>query len=119
MIKSHHLSAILTAAPEVLVWTEVEFLSALKAAAVESELTPVAELAYTFESQGLSAAILLAESHVALHFWPEEAKIVVDIHVCDYRQENRTKAEAMADRLAQLLSANPQGDRWNYLSIAG
>ncbi len=79
-------------------------------------LTPVNEAAFTFQPQGVSAVLLLAESHVAIHFWPEKGKITVDIHICDFHQDNQPKAETLAHWLAVELSHHPA--EWHRLSLA-
>lgn len=68
MIQSHHFYAILPAAQTVFNWETADFIKVIKNAAHIAQLTIVGELAYAFQPQGVSAVILLAESHVALHF---------------------------------------------------
>lgn len=117
VLRSHHLSAILAAAPEVYGWTEAEFLQVMKAAIQQATLSMVGELAFTFQPQGVSAVLLLEESHVALHFWPEKGKVTVDIHVCDYQQDNLGKAEKLAQALTQKITGQCDRDQWHCLSI--
>jgi S-adenosylmethionine decarboxylase len=38
--------------------------------------------------------VVLAESHVAVHTWPELDAVTLDIYVCNYSQDNRAAAEA-------------------------
>ncbi len=45
-------------------------------------LTPVGETAHRFEPQGLSIAVLLAESHIAVHTWPEQGTAYVTLTTC-------------------------------------
>lgn len=115
-LRSHHWSAILTATPAAYTWTEADFLDRLKRAVDRSGLTPVSQTAFTFQPQGVSAVLLLEESHVALHFWPEKGKISVDIHVCDFQQNNQPKAEKLAYLLGLELSQAPA--QWHQLSIS-
>ena len=119
VIKSHHLSAILTTSEAISNWSEADFLIALKEAAFAAQMTPVGELAFSFSPQGISAVILLAESHVALHFWPEKRKLTIDIHVCDYYQDNQEKANSLATLLTLKMSENSNIEKWNCLSITG
>ena len=114
-LRSHHWSAILTAHPAAYTWTEADFLAHLRQAVHQAGLTIVNEAAFTFQPQGVSAVLLLAESHVALHFWPEKGKITVDIHICDFHHENQPKARRLADRLTASLSASPA--EWHTLSL--
>lgn len=42
----------------------------------------VASTSHRFTPQGLSAVLLLAESHVAVHTWPEEAGAYLTLTTC-------------------------------------
>ncbi|MBD2663090.1 S-adenosylmethionine decarboxylase [Richelia sinica FACHB-800] len=117
MIKSHHFSAILSASPTVFSWQSEDFIQLLKQAAQTTGLTVVGELVVTFQPQGVSAVVLLAESHIALHFWPEAAKVTIDIHICDYQQENLPKAQMLTQILTQAISNSDKNNFWYYLSI--
>lgn len=114
-LHSHHWSAILTAANHVSLWTEAQFLAMLKQAVQIAGLTPISETGFTFQPHGVSVVVLLEESHVALHYWPEKGKVSVDIHVCDYQQDNKPKAEKLASLLAQQISQAPA--QWHYLTL--
>ena len=109
----------MTAYQNIFDWTEADFLKLLKNAANSAQLTTVGEVSFSFQPQGLSAVILLEESHVALHFWPESGKISIDIHVCDYQQDNYKKAKTLAKLLALQISGNDSIEHWNYLCITG
>lgn len=78
----------MTASHNVFDWIEADFLLMLKDAAGSFQLTTVGELSFSFQPQVISAIILLKESHVTLHFWGKNGKILIDIHVCDYQQSN-------------------------------
>ena len=109
----------MTASQNIFDWTEADFLTTLKNAANTAQLTTVGEVSFSFQPQGISAVILLKESHVALHFWPEAGKISIDIHVCDYQQYNYIKAEILAKLLAFQVSENDSIEHWKYLFITG
>ncbi len=61
-------------------------------------LTPVADVEHRFSPQGLSAAILLAESHIAVHTWPEAGAAYVTLTTC-----RPPAAPDFADAAAGLL----------------
>jgi S-adenosylmethionine decarboxylase len=44
---------------------------------------------------GATGAVVLAESHVAIHTWPERAGATLDIYVCNMSSDNSDKAEAL------------------------
>ena len=73
-------------------------------------LTPVNELFHTFPgSAGITAVVLLAESHMAVHTWPEKQGVTLDIYVCNFGADNSAKAHAL---LAVMLTFfNPTRSR--------
>jgi spermidine synthase/S-adenosylmethionine decarboxylase len=52
---------------------------------------------------GATGAVVLAESHLAVHTWPELAAVTIDIYVCNFSQDNRAAAEAAFDRLQRAF----------------
>ena len=69
-------------------------------------LTVVAEIFHSFGSPeapaGATGAVVLAESHLAVHTWPELEAVTLDVYVCNYGADNSAKAEAL---LASLVEA--------------
>lgn len=48
----------------------------------DAGLTPVAGTSHRFSPQGLSLAVLLAESHIAVHTWPEAGTAYLTLTTC-------------------------------------
>lgn len=46
------------------------------------------------EPAGATGAVVLAESHLAVHTWPELDAVTFDLYVCNFSQDNRAAAEA-------------------------
>jgi len=44
--------------------------------------TPLKVVIHKFQPQGITGIVLLAESHIALHSWPEFNYIAIDIYTC-------------------------------------
>ena len=69
-------------------------------------LTPVGQVFHQFGSVGQPAgatgAVVLAESHLAVHTWPELAAVTLDLYVCNFSQDNSAAARAAYE---QLLTA--------------
>ena len=66
-------------------------------------LQPVGELFHRFPAAGgVTGVVLLAESHLAVHTWPELGAVTLDVYVCNYGADNSARAEAL---LAALLAA--------------
>jgi len=51
-------------------------------AAKKSGNTPLEVTIHKFSPQGISGAVLLAESHISIHSWPELNYLAVDIFTC-------------------------------------
>ena len=46
---------------------------------------------------GVTGAVLLAESHLAIHTWPETGNVTIDVYVCNFSDDNSAKAQALMD----------------------
>ena len=56
------------------------------------------------DASGVTGLVLLAESHLAVHTWPELSAVTLDVYVCNFREDNTTKAQALADSLVKLFA---------------
>lgn len=79
----------------------------------KAELTIVDEKFFTFpdyqgEPGGVTGAVLLAESHVAVHTWPERAGVTLDVYVCNFSTDNSAKAEQLLDDLIVAFAPRQQ-----------
>lgn len=66
-------------------------------------LTVVGELFHQFEGGGVTGCVVLAESHLAIHTWPELGSVTLDVYVCNYTTINDTKARQVVDELIALF----------------
>ena len=66
-------------------------------------LTPVGQVFHQFgsatEPAGATGAVILAESHLAVHTWPELSAVTLDLYVCNFSQDNSAAARAACQRL--------------------
>lgn len=63
-------------------------------------LTVVGQLFYAFrdatgQPAGVTGTVVLAESHLALHTWPEISAVTLDVYVCNFSDDNSQRAEAL------------------------
>ena len=69
-------------------------------------LTPVAQAFHQFmdgeRPVGATGAVVLAESHLAVHTWPELNAVTLDLYVCNFSHDNSVAARAA---FAALLRA--------------
>ena len=52
---------------------------------------------------GATGAVVLAESHLAIHTWPERDGATLDVYVCNYTADNTGKAESVYATLLKAL----------------
>ena len=52
-----------------------------------------------FEGSGYTGTIVLAESHLALHTWPERQGLTLDVYVCNYSADNSAKARSLFESI--------------------
>ncbi len=69
----------------------------------KSGLTVLGELFHAFDGGGVTGAVVLAESHLAIHTWPELNSVTLDVYVCNYTQDNSAKARQVVDDLIGLF----------------
>ncbi len=70
-----------------------------------SGLTPVGECFHQFgEGGGVTGVVMLAESHLSLHTWPEKRFVTVDVFVCNMNCDNSAKARQLFAALVALFS---------------
>lgn len=81
------------------------------AAVQRSGLAPVGELFHRFEPAGpgepagVTGVVLLAESHLAVHTWPELGAVTLDVYVCNFGADNSARAEALLTSLESVFAA--------------
>ena len=105
-----HLTADLSGVcADLAVMLDPAVLQALCVDAVaQAGLGAVADLFHRFtpaegETQsGITGVVLLAESHLAVHTWPELGGVTLDVYVCNMGRDNSAKAEIL---MARLISA--------------
>src|SRR5437763_14499760 len=73
-----------------------------------SGMTIVGDRFFQFEPQGVSGSVLLAESHLAIHTWPEAGFVTVYVYVCNSTTDNSGKAERLFPSLETELKPAPK-----------
>ncbi|MBP9218982.1 MAG: adenosylmethionine decarboxylase [Sterolibacterium sp.] len=95
-------------APEQLL--DADFLSSHCQKLVEQAgLHALQTLFHRFEPEGgVTGMVVLAESHLSLHTWPEENYVTLDVYVCNHSADNRDKAQQLfAELMATFQPADP------------
>lgn len=83
--------------------------AACSQAVLAAGLQPVNQLFHTFPDTGhgpggVTAKVLLAESHLCVHTWPEQHAVTLDVYVCNFGGDHSAKAQALLDALVALFA---------------
>ena len=79
---------------------DVDFLkNCLNEAAIQSGATVVGESFYHFSPYGVSGVVNIAESHIAIHTWPEYRYAAVDVFTCGDDVDPEKAARWIAEKL--------------------
>ena len=81
-------------------------------AIAQAGLSAVGELFHCFvpapgqehAPSGITGVVLLAESHLAVHTWPELEAATLDAYVCNLGADNSARAQALMDVLVAAFS---------------
>lgn len=105
-----HLTADLHDCHCAAAWlTDAQLLGERCLRAVEAAgLQAVGQLFHTFPATpdgpgGVTATVLLAESHLCVHTWPELHSATLDVYVCNFGADHSTQAHALLDALLALF----------------
>lgn len=105
-----HIIADLYNCPQRDFLTSAEVLQQLCVGACESAgLSILGQHFYQFASfghgqvGGATGAVVLAESHLAIHTWPERSGATLDIYVCNVSGDNSPRAELAFSALIAAL----------------
>lgn len=72
---------------------------ALDLAVEKGSFTGLGTLVVPFSPQGVTACAVVGESHIALHTWPEEGRLFVDIASCSTRESTERALDAIRQTL--------------------
>ena len=99
-------------------FTRADALRTLCLAAVaDAQLTLIGECFHQFEPQGVTGTVLLAESHLAIHTWPENRFVTLDVYVCNLLYDNKEKAQRLFRALERALK--PQRTKFHSIERGG
>jgi S-adenosylmethionine decarboxylase len=80
---------------------DLDFLrDAMVTAAVECGAVVLGESFHHFNPQGVSGVVVIAESHLSIHTWPEYGYAAVDVFTCGTTVIPEKAAEVLVEKLA-------------------
>ncbi len=72
---------------------------AMVAAAIDCGATVLGESFHHFNPQGVSGVVIIAESHLSIHTWPEYGYAAADIFTCGTTVEPEKAVEVLIEKL--------------------
>jgi S-adenosylmethionine decarboxylase len=99
-----HILSELYECKEILTYKKQELSSKISQIIRRCHLTEIGSHYHEFEGGGITAIVALAESHIALHTWPEISYATLEVFVCNYTQDNTGAAHEVHDAIVQLLA---------------
>lgn len=75
----------------------------------DAGLSPLGAYFYQFENAegepaGVTGTVVLAESHLAIHTWPETGDATLDVYVCNFSRDNSARARQVFRRVIEVLA---------------
>ena len=109
-MKGLHIVADLYNCPSADLLTSAQALRLLCTRACQAAgLSVLGEHFYQFDGfdavqdGGATGAVILAESHLAVHTWPERGEVSLDVYVCNVSADNSLKAEKLYQLMIEAL----------------
>lgn len=81
---------------------EVFIRDVLDSAAYCAKMTVLNVASHKFSPQGVTCILLLAESHISIHTWPESGKAACDVYTCGNPQNAKLACDVIRCQLSAL-----------------
>lgn len=98
-VMGNHVIVDVMEADPALLDDEVYIKDLLEAAAISVGATILHSHSHKFSPQGVTAFVMLAESHISIHTWPETGDCAIDCFTC-----GDSDARAAADFIVMGIS---------------
>ncbi|NLY76787.1 MAG: S-adenosylmethionine decarboxylase proenzyme [Tissierellia bacterium] len=80
-------------------------------AAIKSKATVVKSVFHTFNPYGVSGVVVIQESHLAIHTWPEYGYAAIDLFTCGQEVDPWAAFEYLKDKLKAEKTETMEVDR--------
>lgn len=98
MIVGKHIIAELYGVPKELISHEKEVKEIVESVVKDAGLTKIGSNYKQFEPHGVTGVVLIAESHISLHTWPEYGLVNLDIFTCGDKRKTDRAFELFLER---------------------
>jgi len=99
-----HILLTLKVSDDNLLLDYDSFIHKVKAILLENETEVVGETHHIFPNGSFTSAVILKESHLCIHTWPEFSQLTFDILLCNYFGDNSSKTKTIAKAVTDYFS---------------
>jgi len=99
---SHFLGKIYTSNSQKLLFSK-KAPKVISKAIEESGFKELGSFYHEFPQGGFTGVVVLSESHVAIHTWPEFNYLTMDVYVCNYTKDNTAGCEKLFDQISKFF----------------
>lgn len=109
-----HILLELSQCPQTLLTAKEHLEETLVESATQAGATVVKSVFHQFSPHGLSGVVVIAESHITVHTWPEHSYAAIDIFTCgdpdiaQRIQDNITQRFHPATTSSQTIARGPE-----------
>jgi S-adenosylmethionine decarboxylase len=88
------------------VLNDIDFLrTCLRETAERIGATVINDSFYQFTPHGVSGVVIIAESHLAIHTWPEHDYAAIDVFTCGHTIEPKNAVKILVEKLGAKESS--------------
>ncbi len=108
-MNSMHLIATLTTDDAVVLKDLTSFSRFIDELIVSSDVNNLGKVEHSFDKGGgYTLVCCLAESHIAVHTWPEFKQVTLDVYLCNFLHDNTDKCQQLFDGLLRYYKPTAQ-----------
>jgi S-adenosylmethionine decarboxylase len=101
--RNMHILSTVTTSNQDRMQNMKEFIQHVDKCIKATHVQDLGKVTHQFSSGGYTAVVCLAESHIAVHTWPEFGKVTMDVYLCNYLHDNTEKCEELAELLTNYF----------------
>lgn len=99
-----HILLTLKVSDENLLLNYDSFIKKVKEILIANDTEVVGETHHIFSNGSFTSAVILKESHLCIHTWPEYQQLTFDILLCNYFSDNTQKTDTIAKAVTDYFS---------------
>lgn len=103
--KGLHLLITAETQQEDLLCDAESFLLFVKKIFLKHDVEVVGTTHYIFDNNSFTASVILKESHLCIHTWPEFNNFQFDLYLCNYLRDNSDKVEQIGLEIVQYFNS--------------